>query len=287
MAAFLGVDPERIFPHAEFELGTVAQSEDREDVFVRYLADVLAGEVVQVSRAHEASLLTIDIADATLGSQVGVANADALAGQYGFCMVRGLEGFYVEADTTPRASLYASATAGVLSSEQGENVNILFGIVSQEATAMERRVQGELNNPLLGAPGSAGAPETPIDPLDPTNLTRYSVFLGPRLPPPALPTEEQWLAGNTSETDEIIQPGGGMGNFGRAAFAIPAHMDSLTQMWQTFGFQNSRFAFDPEVGDPDVIVTIGEYSYKTYVEATGGAGVNFDIDWTLGVDLFG
>ena len=113
------------------------------------------------------------------------------------------------------------------------------------------------------------------------NMTRYAAFLENRSAPPAVPTEAQWLAGNTSETGTIDSPGGGVGNQGRHCFAIPAHMDSLTAMSQVGGFFDSRAAFSPRLGEPDVLATIDGESYKAYVQTRGSGGVNFSTPWTL------
>lgn len=123
-------------------------------------------------------------------------------------------------------------------------------------------------------------PSPPPNTVTILDRTRYAVFLENAEAPPDLPTEAQWLAGNTSESAMISAPGGGSGNMGRVAFAIPAHLPSLTIM-QKAGISVDRATFTPGADESDVLVTIDGKQKKAYVERSGGPGQNVETVWTL------
>ena len=94
--------------------------------------------------------------------------------------------------------------------------------------------------------------------------TRYAAQVADN----ANPTEAEWLAGNTSETDHINQPPRAAGEYD--AFAIPSWQTSLTDMMQAAGIFNERGLFDPAQNEDDVVQTINAVECKTYIRSSPG-----------------
>ena len=104
-------------------------------------------------------------------------------------------------------------------------------------------------------------------------LTRYAASS-----PDNAFSENEWLAGNTSMTEDIEFPATTAAHY--KGFAIPASEVSLTVIQQTGNPFNERANYLPAIGGADVLVDIGGESHKTYIGSYpefAGAAVMFDL----------
>ena len=90
-------------------------------------------------------------------------------------------------------------------------------------------------------------------------MTRYAAVL----PVVGVPSEADWLAGNTSTVEEIEFPATTAQH--KKGFAIPASETSLTVIQQVGNPFDERGSYLPAVGDADILVDIGGESHKTYI----------------------
>ena len=105
-------------------------------------------------------------------------------------------------------------------------------------------------------------------------LTRYAAVL----PVSGVPSEADWLAGNTSDTETIEFPATTAQH--KKGFAIPASVTSLTAIQQVGNPFNERASYLPALGASDELVDIGGESHKTYIGSYpefAGAAIMFEL----------
>ena len=96
--------------------------------------------------------------------------------------------------------------------------------------------------------------------------TRYAAKIADR----TSPTESEWLAGNTSTTENIDAPPKAADEYD--GFAIPATQDDLTTIMPVSSIFNFRAFFEPAIGAADATQMLNGVLCKTYIRtATSGA----------------